>query len=221
MRPSRSTAVASSTIMPARPMASCIRCWRCQSVALPSPAEYWHMGATAMRLGSSMGPSGRGEKRWDTGGDPQWVGENEGRRGRMAPRLLTKKGARRLPPDCRHGRASLACAMSNPPPGDRGTMIGATVVTRSGPQAAMLAQAIQTAAQAAVKACLFPSHFRHVAHGRRRASTCIVRGQPCIGDADVKGATPADDGCQQGGRNNSFPVDAAMTAAYQCHHQMR
>jgi hypothetical protein len=35
-------------------------------VALPSLAEYWHMGETTMRLGSPTGPSARGEKRWDT-----------------------------------------------------------------------------------------------------------------------------------------------------------
>ena len=67
MRPMRSTAVASTTTMPAREMASCIRCWRCQSVALPSAAEYWHMGETTMRLGSSTGPRASGEKSWDTG----------------------------------------------------------------------------------------------------------------------------------------------------------
>jgi len=110
--------------------------------------------------------------------------------------------------------------MSNPPPGDRGTMIGATVVIRSGPQAAMLAQVMQTAAQAEVKACLFPPHFRYVACGRRRAGMGIDAGPTCIGDADFKRATPADEGCQQGGFNDSFPVDAAMTAAYQCHHQI-
>src|SRR5262245_41602881 len=67
MRPARSTPVASTTIMPARVRASCIRCWRCQSVALPSAAEYWHMGDTTMRLGSVTGPSASGEKSWDTG----------------------------------------------------------------------------------------------------------------------------------------------------------
>ena len=35
-------------------------------VALPSCAEYWHMGETTMRLGRSIGPSERGEKRWGT-----------------------------------------------------------------------------------------------------------------------------------------------------------
>ena len=40
----------------------------------------------------------------------------------------------------------------------------------------------------------------------------------CIGEAHFKGSRPADDGCQQGGFNDSFPVDAAMLAAYQCDH---
>ena len=66
MRPARSTAVASSTTMPARLIANCIRCWRCQSLALPSLAEYWHMGATAIRLGISMGPMARGVNRRGT-----------------------------------------------------------------------------------------------------------------------------------------------------------
>jgi len=70
MRPMRSTAVASITTRPAREMASCIRCCRCQSVALPSSAEYWHIGATAMRLGSSIGPSASGANKWVTAGYP-------------------------------------------------------------------------------------------------------------------------------------------------------
>src|SRR5450830_1931091 len=40
----------------------------CQSVARPSSAEYWHMGAMAMRLESWRGPSEMGEKRWVTAG---------------------------------------------------------------------------------------------------------------------------------------------------------
>ncbi len=66
MRPTRSTAVASITTSPAPVMASCIRCCRCQSPAVPSSAEYWHMGETATRLGSVMGPSSSEEKRCGT-----------------------------------------------------------------------------------------------------------------------------------------------------------
>ena len=57
MRPLRSTPVASTTTIPARDSASCIRCCRCQSVAVPSLAEYWHMGATTTRLGRVTGPN--------------------------------------------------------------------------------------------------------------------------------------------------------------------
>ena len=48
MRPSASTAVASS-VTRAAPLLSRLAQWvRCQSVAQPSRAEYWHMGATTM-----------------------------------------------------------------------------------------------------------------------------------------------------------------------------
>src|SRR5262249_23236380 len=91
MRPCRSTAVASKAIMPARLMANCIRCWRCQSDALPSLAEYWHMGDTAMRLGSSMGPSLSGEKRCGTANTPT-EDEAEGKRWRKFPHPLLLNG---------------------------------------------------------------------------------------------------------------------------------
>src|SRR5258706_9098542 len=53
MRPSRSTAVASTTSKPAPELASEPRCIMCQAVAEPSSAEYWHMGETMMRLARS------------------------------------------------------------------------------------------------------------------------------------------------------------------------
>ncbi len=49
--PSGNTAVASTITRPAPPTARLPRCTRCQSLARPSCAEYWHMGDTAMRLG--------------------------------------------------------------------------------------------------------------------------------------------------------------------------
>src|SRR5262245_6249736 len=67
MRPARSTAVASTTTRPARPRANCIRCCRCQSVALPSCAEYWHIGDTTIRLGNVSGPTLSGSNRLGTG----------------------------------------------------------------------------------------------------------------------------------------------------------
>jgi hypothetical protein len=63
MRPRRSTPVASTTTSAAPDMARFIQCCRCQSVALPSSAEYWHIGATTIRLGSGTGPRASGEKR--------------------------------------------------------------------------------------------------------------------------------------------------------------
>src|SRR5476651_402039 len=63
MRPWRSTWVASTTTSAAPEFASMPRCMRCQSLAQPSSAEYWHIGETTMRLASSRPASLRGEKR--------------------------------------------------------------------------------------------------------------------------------------------------------------
>ena len=48
--------------MPAPVIASIIQCCRCQSVAEPSSAEYWHIGETAMRFANSSAPIRIGEK---------------------------------------------------------------------------------------------------------------------------------------------------------------
>ena len=58
MRPSGSTAVASMVNMPAPLLSRLPQCIRCQSLAQPSMAWYWHMGATTRRLGSVRPPSG-------------------------------------------------------------------------------------------------------------------------------------------------------------------
>ncbi len=63
MRPRRSTAVASIVTMPAPDIASVIQCCMCQSVAEPSAAEYWHIGATAMRFRKARPPMESGAKR--------------------------------------------------------------------------------------------------------------------------------------------------------------
>src|ERR1700683_2964879 len=63
MRPRRSTWVASITSIPAPEFASMPRWVRCQSVATPSAALYWHIGATTMRFGSSRSASRMGENR--------------------------------------------------------------------------------------------------------------------------------------------------------------
>jgi hypothetical protein len=53
MRPIASTAVASMQNIAAPDSASVLMCVKCQSVASPFSAEYWHIGATMMRLGSA------------------------------------------------------------------------------------------------------------------------------------------------------------------------
>src|SRR5689334_18089806 len=53
MRPCLSTWVASTITNAAPECAIMPRCMRCQSLAQPSSAEYWHMGETTMRLASS------------------------------------------------------------------------------------------------------------------------------------------------------------------------
>ena len=50
---SRLTSVISVKTSPAPPMARLPRCTRCQSLGVPSSAEYWHMGETQTRFGSS------------------------------------------------------------------------------------------------------------------------------------------------------------------------
>src|SRR3954463_14851051 len=63
MRPSRVTCVASTMTSPAPEYARWPRWTKCQSLMLPSSAEYWHIGETTMRLGSVTPPSVMGVKR--------------------------------------------------------------------------------------------------------------------------------------------------------------
>jgi len=58
MRPTAETAVASMVNMPAPLFSNWDQWARCQSVAWPLSAEYWHMGATTIRLGKVSGPEG-------------------------------------------------------------------------------------------------------------------------------------------------------------------
>src|SRR5580658_1566734 len=53
MRPIASTWVASTQNIAAPDSARLLMCVKCQSFALPSSAEYWHIGATMMRFGSA------------------------------------------------------------------------------------------------------------------------------------------------------------------------
>jgi len=39
------------------------QCIKCQSVAQPSAAAYWHMGATVIRLGRRKPPRGEGREK--------------------------------------------------------------------------------------------------------------------------------------------------------------
>src|SRR4029077_943129 len=63
MRPRRSTGVASTTTSAAPELASMPRWPRCQSLAEPSSALYWHIGDTTMRFSSSRSASLIGENR--------------------------------------------------------------------------------------------------------------------------------------------------------------
>src|SRR5215468_2046832 len=61
MRPWRSTWVASTTSRPAPELANMPRWVRCQSLATPSLALYWHIGDTTMRFESVSSASLIGE----------------------------------------------------------------------------------------------------------------------------------------------------------------
>src|ERR1700758_5020976 len=61
MRPWRSTWVASTTSRAAPELASMPRCVRCQSLATPSLALYWHIGDTTIRFESVRSASLIGE----------------------------------------------------------------------------------------------------------------------------------------------------------------
>src|SRR6266851_8593655 len=63
MRPVASTAVASMQKIAAPDKASELIWVKCQSVAEPSTAEYWHIGATMMRLGNFSSRNRIGENR--------------------------------------------------------------------------------------------------------------------------------------------------------------
>ena len=70
MRPIASTAVASMQNIAAPDSASVLMWVKCQSVASPFSAEYWHIGATMMRLGSDRPRSWNGENRVLMRGNP-------------------------------------------------------------------------------------------------------------------------------------------------------
>ena len=63
IRPPALTAVASIVNIPAPDRSICPQWIRCQSVAQPSSAEYWHIGDTTMRLASARPRSAMGSNR--------------------------------------------------------------------------------------------------------------------------------------------------------------
>src|SRR5437879_2997389 len=63
MRPIASTCVASMQNIAAPDSARLLMCVKCQSLASPLMAEYWHIGATMMRLASFGSRSLIGENR--------------------------------------------------------------------------------------------------------------------------------------------------------------
>src|ERR1700742_901874 len=63
MRPMASTWVASRQNIAAPDSARLLMCVKCQSFALPPSAEYWHIGATIIRLGNARSRRRIGENR--------------------------------------------------------------------------------------------------------------------------------------------------------------
>src|SRR5215472_5866612 len=64
MRASGSTPVISTIRRPAPDIDSAPKCCRCQSLAEPSSALYWHIGETAMRFANSTPPRVMGSNKW-------------------------------------------------------------------------------------------------------------------------------------------------------------
>src|SRR5665213_3675900 len=65
MRPSGLTCVASKNAMPGPESANWPRLTRCQSFALPSTAEYWHIGETTRRFSMVSPRMVSGRNRWE------------------------------------------------------------------------------------------------------------------------------------------------------------
>ena len=84
MRPIASTAVASMQKIAAPDSASELMWVKCQSLASPSTDEYWHIGATMMRLASVRPRSLIGVNKALMGDDP----DREGKRPAMSSEPL-------------------------------------------------------------------------------------------------------------------------------------
>src|SRR2546425_9619446 len=77
IRPCRLPSVTSAITSPAPPTARLPRLTRCQSFGVPSSAEYWHIGETTTRLGSTSsrrrsGVNIGGGAGWGAAGTPPW-----------------------------------------------------------------------------------------------------------------------------------------------------
>src|ERR1700716_4085659 len=98
MRLRRSTWVASTITRPAPEFASMPRWVRCQSLATPSSALYWHMGETTTRLSSARSASRYGENRMELMGYPGFWEGRSGYADHMGPGPPAGKRSRA----CRH-----------------------------------------------------------------------------------------------------------------------
>ena len=132
MRPAASTAVASIINSPAPPSDSEPRCCRCQSLALPSSALYWHIGETTMRLAkvnwlsamgvnSGLGMSGSSPWLGATLSSPAPAPQRRRRRGRNSQKEGLGCGtARPRRPACSFGGKGMRAGLtqgSSPPRG--------------------------------------------------------------------------------------------------------
>src|SRR5207245_11749896 len=66
--PSGDTSVISVNTSPAPPMALAPRCTRCQSLGVPSTAQYWHIGDTTTRFTNNRSRNRNGVNRGGGGG---------------------------------------------------------------------------------------------------------------------------------------------------------
>src|SRR5439155_26718303 len=102
MRPVASTAVASMQKIAAPDSASELMWVKCQSLASPSTEEYWHIGATMMRLASVRPRSLIGVNKALMGGDPD--------RRESDPQHLASRSARLNPPGLQPSPYGLMCS---------------------------------------------------------------------------------------------------------------
>ena len=106
MRPSGTTALASTITAPAPPIARAPRCTRCHSVGTPSCDEYWHIGETQARLRNPTSRRLMGVCRSDMPGVRSRPAARAGRRSRCRG---CARSARGRPGSTRCRRAGARC----------------------------------------------------------------------------------------------------------------